>query len=192
MHLWPLRRSYPELWGLNLQLIQIIFAGKLSSENGKWIDIPLSNTLDQSSGPTRHVTRCYHVTITRGNIFRFRKNKGWNAIEFVETLILWTTTFYCDVIHLVMVLKTLCLSFFKTANRKTLGLPVKLKCWKCYSRFVNISVIGNKYRWLRYFLYTSSILWIKLYSENYIIEVGGLGLKLAFIPMFSCIDVERG
>ena len=27
LHLWPLQQSYPELWGITLQLIQIIFAG---------------------------------------------------------------------------------------------------------------------------------------------------------------------
>ena len=34
----------------------------------------------------RHAKRRDHTTIGRGNIFRLRKDKGWNNVEFVETI----------------------------------------------------------------------------------------------------------
>ena len=34
----------------------------------------------------RHAKSRGHAAIGRGNIFRLRKEKGWNTVEFVETI----------------------------------------------------------------------------------------------------------
>ena len=34
----------------------------------------------------RHAKSRNHAAIGRGNIFRLRKDKGWNTVEYVETI----------------------------------------------------------------------------------------------------------